>query len=102
LEETAKAERRSVFEVSALLALSAIRDLPDNVKWLSQCAQSAATTTGNIMASALLDHYRASLGQIRKEGFASYWLREFSPYLKAAANQFSRSKRSLTEKLLGR
>ena len=102
LEATAKAEKRSVFEVSALLALSAIRDLPDNVKWLSQCAQSAAATTGSMMASTLLDHYRVSLGEIRKEGFATYWIREFSPYLKAAAGQFSRSRRSLTEKLLGR
>jgi len=102
LEETAKQEKRSVLEVSALLALSAIRDLPDNVKWLSQCAQSAAATTGSMMASALLDHYKESLREIRKQGYAAYWLREFQPYLKAAASQFSPSRRSLTEKLLKR
>ncbi len=102
LEAGARRENRTVFEMSAVLALAAVRQLPGNVVWLSRCAQSAARTTGGLMASTLLGHYAHSLDQIRGEGFLAYWRREFRPYLAAAARQFAPGRRSLTEKLLGR
>lgn len=100
LKATAASQQRSVLEVSALLALSAIRNLPDNVRWLSRCAAGAARTAGSFTASALLGHYSEALRQIRAEGYFSYWVKEFRPYLKAAASQFSPSRQSLTEKML--
>lgn len=101
LQATAANEDRTVLEVSALLALSAVRGLPGNVWWLSRCARSAATRTGGLLASTLLDHYRQSLDEIRGQGYFSYWLREFRPYLRAAALQFSLRRGSFTQKLLG-
>lgn len=100
LESTAAAERRSVFEVSAVMALSAVRDLPENVRWLSRCAQHAAKATGSLLASSLLNHYARSLSEIRNKGFLAYWHNEFRPYLAAAARQFSPARTSLTQRLL--
>ncbi|MBI4902054.1 MAG: hypothetical protein HY820_00360 [Acidobacteria bacterium] len=101
LRDTADREKRTVFEVSALVSLSALRDLPQNLLWLSRCAQGAAKTTGNLMASNLLDHYGGAIREIRSQGYFAYWMREFRPYLQAAAKQFSPGRRSLTQKLLG-
>ncbi len=100
LRATAEAERRSVLEVSALLALSAVRRLPENVRWLSRCTAGAARTTGSLLASNLLGHYSDALADIRREGYLAYWMREFRPYLQAAAKQFSPSRRTLTERML--
>lgn len=102
LESAAEREGRTVFEMSAVMALAAVREVPENVLWLSRCAQTAAVTTGELLASSLLGHYARSLEEIRVAGFLAYWRREFRPYLAAAARQFSPRRRSLTEKLLGR
>ena len=63
--------------------------IPENLLWLSRCAKGAARRTGQIFAGVLLDHYSATMQEIRDTGFAAYWAREFRPYLKAAASQFS-------------
>lgn len=102
LVATAEAQKRSVFEVSALVGLSAIRGLPDSLIWLSRCAHRAAMRTGELMAWGLLDHYQSALADVRKQGFVSYWRTEFRPYLKAAAEQFSPKRRSLTQRLMGK
>jgi hypothetical protein len=105
LKQTATTEHRTVFEVSALMALSAVRALPAmprKAMWFSQCAGDAARKTGELMVDVLLDHYRASLEEIRREGYFAYWRREFRPYLAAAARQFSPARVSLTERLLRR
>lgn len=102
LEAVAEREQRTLFEMSAVLALAAMRELPENVVWLSRCAQTAAMATGGLLASSLLGHYARSLDEIRQEGFLPYWRREFRPYLAGAARQFSPRRRSLTERLLGR
>jgi hypothetical protein len=102
LKATAILQKRSVLEVSALLALSAVRNLPENVQWLSKCAASAAKATGSLMASSLLGHYSEALRQIRAQGFLAYWMKEFRTYLNAARNQFSPARRSSIEKMLGR
>ena len=49
-----------------------------------------------------LDHYRDTLVEIRGVGVVAYWSRQFEPYLRAAAQQFSPGRRSLTERLLDR
>jgi len=72
------------------------------VRWLSRCAQTAAWATSELFAGAILDHYWETLQAIHREGYVSYWTREFRPYLRAAAQHFSPSRESLTERLLWR
>ena len=100
LKNEAEQQKRSVFEVSSLMALSAIGRLPENVRWLSRCARSAARRTGELFAGALLDHYAAALKEIQGRGYLTYWTQELRPYLRAAAGQFSPRRESLTERVL--
>jgi hypothetical protein len=76
--------------------------VPENLLWLSRCARTATRRTGQVFAEGLLDHYRTTLQEIRETGYLNYWTREFRPYLRAAAQQFSTSHASLTERLLQR
>ncbi len=102
LKATAAAQGRPVFQVSTLMALSAISRIPENLLWLSRCAKGAARRTGQIFAGTLLNHYSATMQEIRATGYVAYWVREFRPYLKAAAAQFSPRRVTLTERMLGR
>ncbi|HUD99141.1 MAG TPA: hypothetical protein VMR62_06165 [Bryobacteraceae bacterium] len=102
LKLTAAAQGRPVFQVSTLLAVAAVSRIPENLLWLSRCAQGAARRTGQIFAGVLLNHYSATMQEIRVTGFAAYWAREFRPYLKAAASQFSPRRVTSTERLMGR
>jgi hypothetical protein len=91
---------RSVFETSSLMAVSAVRAIPGGVRWLAESARVGATRTGSIFASALLDHYSQTLHEIRQVGYLTYAGRQVRPYLRAAANQFSPKRRTLTQQLL--
>jgi hypothetical protein len=102
LKREAAAQDRSVFLVSSLMALAVIGRLPENLLWLSKCARLAARRTGQVFASALLDHYADTLREIHSTGYLTYWTREFRPYLLAAARQFSPRTGSLTGRLLRR
>ena len=102
LKATAAAQGRPVFQVSTLLALAAISRVPENLLWLSRCARGAARRTGWIVAEVLLDHYRTTTQEIRSTGYMAYWVREFRPYLKAAAAQFSPHRVTVTERMLGK
>ena len=101
---TAEAERqkRTVWELSSLMALGAVTRLPDNLRWLGKSAALATRRTGEIFAGALLDHYRQALAEIHETGYLRYMVREFRPYLKAAVSQFSPKHVSLTQRLLRR
>ena len=96
----AQRQNRSVFQVSSLMALSAMKSVPEKARWLSASAQSAARKTGTAVAAILLDDYRASLKQIRETGYIRYAVRQFRPYLAAAVSQFSPRRQSLTERLI--
>jgi len=98
LKQEAAAQGRSVFQLSSVLALSAVSRLPENVRWLSRCASLAARRTGQLFAGALLDHYAQTLKDIRETGYLGYWAREFRPYLVAAARQFSPRRGSRTQR----
>ncbi|MDE3197070.1 MAG: hypothetical protein KGN84_12035 [Acidobacteriota bacterium] len=100
LRWTAEAQERSIFAVSSLLAISTVAHVPANLWWLSRATASAAKRTGVVLGEAILDHYAEALGEIGRAGFLSYWQREFRPYLKGAAEQFSRERLSSTEKIL--
>lgn len=100
LKLEAARQGRSVLELSSLMAVAAVRSLPENARWLSRAAKTSGWKTGEILARGLLDHYQGTLNEIRKTGYVNYWLREFQPYLRGAVRQFSSERISLTERLL--
>ena len=93
-------QQRSVFETSSVMAVSAARALPCGVRWLSASARVGAVRTGEVFAAALLDHYKQTLGEMRQVGYLTFAGRQFRPYLRAAAGQFSPGRRTLTQRLL--
>ena len=95
-------QNRSVFETSSVIAVSAARALPGGVRWLSASARAGAARTGHVLAQALLDHYRQTLADIQQVGYLTYVGRQFRPYVRAAVDQFSPKRRTLTQRLLER
>jgi hypothetical protein len=95
-------QERSIFETSSLLAVSAAGALPGGVRWLSASACVGVARTGQLFAAALLDHYRNTLSEIRQVGYLTYAGRQFRPYMRAAVDQFSPKRRTLTQRLLER
>ena len=73
-----------MFETSSMLAVSAVRSLPDGVKWLAASARAGASRTRHVFASVLLDDYRETLREIRETGYATYSVRQLTPYVRAA------------------
>jgi hypothetical protein len=97
LKTEAARHDRPVFETSSLLALSAARAVPDSVRWLSASARVGAAHTGSVFAAALLDHYRQTLADLRRTGYARYAARQLRPYIRASVSQFSPKRRTLTQ-----
>jgi hypothetical protein len=77
---------RSVFQTSSLVAVSAVR--------------AGVVRTGEMIGVALLDHYRRTLAEMRQTGYTTFAARQFGPYVRAAVNQFSPQRRTLTERVL--
>ena len=100
LQDAARNQQQSVFHLSSVLALSAVRALPEHLLWLTKSAGAATLRTGQFFASGVLDHYRNTLKEIHKIGYLEYCQHEFRPYLHAAAEQFSFSHATLTDRLL--
>ncbi|MCI0625109.1 MAG: hypothetical protein L0387_26275 [Acidobacteria bacterium] len=100
LREEAHRQDCSVFELSSLMALSAVTQLPAKALWLSQCATAAAGKTGMLLASTLLSNYTTTLKDIQEAGYLHYWARQLKPYVSAAARSFSPSQSSYTERFL--
>ncbi|MEW5974724.1 MAG: hypothetical protein AB1898_02845 [Acidobacteriota bacterium] len=100
LTSEAQRQRVSVFQLSSLLALSAVSRLPRRALWLSQCAATASRAGSSLLARSLLDHYTSTLALIHRSGYFPYLAKEFRPYLMAAANHFSQSQASYTERFL--
>lgn len=98
----ARRQNRTVFQVSSLMAVSAMKSVPKKARWLSTSARSAARKAGTTVAAILLEDYQASLKQIRETGYVRYAVQQFRPYLSAAAAQLSPRRRSLTERLISR
>lgn len=101
LQSEAAKQERSVVEVSTLMALAAIRHLPENTRRLSSALRVGGRQAGRIVVRDLLDHYRLTLERIADQGFYEYWMTEYRPYLRAALDQFSPERVSTTERLLG-
>src|SRR2546430_6837983 len=100
IEQEAGRQKRSVFQVSSLMAVSAMKSVPAKARWLSASARSAARKAGRAVGSTLLEDYRTSLKQIRETGYVRYAVDQFRPYLSAALSQFSPRRQSLTERLI--
>lgn len=102
LKQEAAAQERSILQLSSVMALAAVRELPENARRLSRIAHVGSRRVGQVLTSGLLDHYRKSLTEIHELGYTRYWLREFRPYLNGAVRQFSTKQESTTERLLNR
>jgi hypothetical protein len=100
IQHEAGRQNRTVFQVSSLIAISAMKSVPEKARWLSASARSAGRKTGTMVAGILLADYRTSLQQIRETGYLRYAVEQFRPYLFAAASQFSPRRQSLTERLI--
>ena len=102
LKSESARQDQSVFATSSMLAVSAVRAVPDQARWFYASARVGAARTGEILALALLDHYSETLAEIRATGYAAFAARQFRPYVRAAVDQFSPKRSTLTERLLGR
>ncbi len=100
LKLEAAAQGRSVFELSSLMAVGAVWRAPQSLLKLAKAANRVVWRTGQMFADSLLDHYSDALKEIHRRGYAAYWVEEFRPYLRAAAEQFSPKHRSLTGRWL--
>src|SRR6266700_7848853 len=100
IEQEAGRQNRSVFQVSSLMAISAMKSVPEKARWLSASARSAARKTGTAVGTILLEDYRTSLKQICETGYVRYAVDQFRPYLFAAVSQFSPRRQSLTERFI--
>jgi hypothetical protein len=102
MKREARAQNRTPFQLSSLMAMSAVADLSRKARWLSASTRLAVGKTGSVVAGMLIDHYRTTLEQIREVGYARFAVRQFRPYLFAAVSQFSPNRRTLTERIVGR
>ena len=100
LKQEAGRQNCSIFELSSVMALSVVRQLPAKARWFSLCASTAAGKTGMLVASTLLANYAATLQEIRQAGYLHYWARQLKPYVSAACRNFSPSQFSYTERFL--
>jgi hypothetical protein len=100
LKSESARQDRSIFETSSAMAVSAVKAIPDGARWFAASARVGVTRTGRIVGTMLLDHYRETLAEIRGTGYASYVTRQLGPYVRAAANQFSPERQTLTERWL--
>jgi hypothetical protein len=102
LEQESARQGRSVFETSSVMAVSAVRALPDKARWLAASARVGTTHTGKLLSAAILDHYSQTLNELREVGYLPYAKRQLSPYFRACVEQFSPQRRTLTQRLLDR
>ena len=100
LKDEAARQGRSIFETSSVMAISAVRALPERARWLSSSTRVAAKRTGKLLSATLLDDYSHTLNGLREVGYATYARRQLSPYLRACVDQFSRHQRTLTDRLI--
>ena len=102
LQAEAAAQNRTVFELSSLLAVSAVSELPERVRVLSKSAAVALRRSGAVVSEALLAHYRDALAEIRAVGFMSFGARQLAPYARAAVAAFHPERETLTGRFIGK
>lgn len=100
LKFEAAAQNRTVFQLSSMMAVSAVARAPETLLRLGRAANRAVWRTGQLFAGKVLEDYSQTLREIHERGYTAYWGDAFRPYLRAAAGQFSPKHRSLTGRLL--
>jgi len=100
LKAEAAVQNRPVFELSSVMAVSALAAFPVTLLKLARAANRAVWRSGQTLGSSVLLHYSQVLSDIHERGYAAYWAQEFRPYLRAAADQFSPKHPSLTTRWL--
>jgi hypothetical protein len=100
LKDEAARQGRSIFETSSVMAISAVRALPERALWLSSSTRVGAVRTGKLFSAAILEDYSHTLNELREVGYSTYARQQLSPYLRACVDQFSRQQRSVTERLI--
>jgi hypothetical protein len=100
LRDSAREQDRSIFEVSSLLAVSAVSSVPKRARLLSRSTALALDRTTVIVSQSLLDHYRATLSAIGQQGFVAYGIQQMTPYSRAALAMFSPTRKTLTERFV--
>jgi len=93
-------QQQSIYRTSSMLALSAVRAVPQGARWLGASAVAGATRTGQVLAASLLEQYRQTLDEVRQVGYTEYARRQLSPYVRAAVTHFAPGKKTLTGRLL--
>jgi hypothetical protein len=101
LKHESTRQGRSIFETSSLIAIAAVRALPNKARWLSAATRVGAARAGKLLAADVLDGYSQTLNELHKVGYLTYAKRQLSPYLRACVDQFSHQRRTLTQRLLG-
>ena len=102
LKQESTRQGRSIFETSSLMAIAAVRAVPNKARWLSASTRVGAKRAGKLLAADILDGYSQTLNELRAVGYLTYAKRQLSPYLRACVDQFSQERRTLTQRLLGR
>jgi len=102
LKVEAAAQDRPVFELSSMMAVSAVARVPVTLLKLARASNRGVWRSGQTLGGSVLVHYSQVLADIHERGYAAYWAEGFQPYLRAAAGQFSLDHRSLTETILNR
>jgi hypothetical protein len=100
LRDEAAAQERSLFELSSLLAVSAVSNLPERARVLSKATAIAMRKGGGVLADGLLEHYRATLREIHVTGYLAYGARQLEPYARAALAVFAPERDTLTRRLV--
>ncbi|HEY4971286.1 MAG TPA: hypothetical protein VII35_15400 [Steroidobacteraceae bacterium] len=102
LKHESTRQRRSIFETSSVMAIAAVRALPNRARWLSASTRVGAKRAGRLLAADVLDGYSQTLNEMREVGYLTYATRQLSPYLRACVDQFSQQRPTLTQRLLAR
>ena len=102
LKSESARQEKSIFETSSMLALSAVRGLPQGARWLGASAVTGAARTGQVLAASLLEQYRATLREVREVGYTTYAVRQIGPYVRAAMSIFAPGRSTLTARVLDR
>jgi hypothetical protein len=102
LKQESTRQGRSIFETSSVMAIAAVRALPNRARWLSASTRVGARRAGRLLAADVLDGYSQTLNELREVGYLTYAKRQLSPYLRACVEQFSQQRPTLTQRLLAR
>lgn len=95
MQAAAKRQRVSAFKLSGLVTLASL----DNVAKVGSGALSTAQAAGTLFDRHVIDHYRAVLRRIDRDGFYPTLRTVGRPHLDAAWENFAPHRRTFTERL---